>query len=480
MGLFVGIYFISNRQWLIGGLFTLFSLVITGQYRHLSQLNQHSKTKDISIDREDEIKELLLQKERVTRDIQNLRMKWQNWLEQHQLQAEVSTITIFDTISLILETKELIKKQDHLNDNIDLIQREIETFEKQLIEMDRNGIGRIEEVVYHWVQQLQKDQENEIKRTQWGQRVDEIDAEIQRFTVQIEMERTKINQLFQYANVHNKEEYYYRASEYDNYRQLQAEQKQLIFSIRNGCIDERDYHRLIQLYNENEQTDIEQHFQQHKRQLDILQERVKVILERKGELQSQIKEMEDDTSLTALRQEYNILLSRLRENVKERVKTSITKHLLLQTMKIYETEKQPHVVKKASEYFRIMTGSQYERVFAPIDEATLKVLRSDGQIFEPQYLSEGTQEQLFIAMRFALIEEFAKKVELPLIFDDIFVNFDHLRLQYILNSLAELAKNHQILFFTCHYQLHSKMKESIGSVHYISLNQQETNLSVNK
>ena len=40
-------------------------------------------------------------------------------------------------------------------------------------------------------------------------------------------------------------------------------------------------------------------------------------------------------------------------------------------------------------------------------------------------MSRGTREQLYLAMRFGLIEEYEARSEpLPIIMDDVFVNFD--------------------------------------------------------
>jgi len=421
LGFLGGFILFSQHQWLSGSFITLFSLLVTGEYyRFISQIKQ---------------------------------------------QTGISFFTIPSS------SKYSIKQFDHLNQMIDSLREEIVRFEDHLMELDGNSTGSIEEVVYYWLRQLEIDQEYVLKKSQWLLQIEDIISEIQKISNQIEMEATNIRELFQYTGVQNKEEYYVRASQNAECYRLQAELKQLDFSIRNSCKTKSEYILLVQLLENNDNNGIKIQFQQLQNQREESQKRVKDILEKKGELQNQVKEMEEDESLTVLQQEYNNLQTRLGEYVKERVKTSLTKHILLKTMKIYETEKQPHVIRNASEYFRLMTNFKYERVFAPIDEAILKVLRNDGQIFEPQYLSRGTQEQLFIAMRFALIEEFTKKVELPLIFDDIFVNFDHVRLEHILKSLNELSKNHQILFFTCHFQLHSKMKETMNLVHYISLDE---------
>ena len=53
-------------------------------------------------------------------------------------------------------------------------------------------------------------------------------------------------------------------------------------------------------------------------------------------------------------------------------------------------------------------------------------------------------------MRFALVEEYAGKAILPLVMDDILVNFDEERMESCLRVLADLSSRHQVLLFTCH------------------------------
>lgn len=72
-----------------------------------------------------------------------------------------------------------------------------------------------------------------------------------------------------------------------------------------------------------------------------------------------------------------------------------------------------------------------------------------------EQLSGGTREQLFLAIRFALVREFNKRgIELPVVMDDLFVNFDEERTEAAVECLIEIASEGlQVLFFTCHQHL---------------------------
>jgi hypothetical protein len=67
-------------------------------------------------------------------------------------------------------------------------------------------------------------------------------------------------------------------------------------------------------------------------------------------------------------------------------------------------------------------------------------------------LSRGTREQLFVSLRLALVSAYARRgIHLPMILDDVFVNFDAGRTKTAVAVLRDFAKQgHQLLVFTCH------------------------------
>jgi uncharacterized protein YhaN len=144
--------------------------------------------------------------------------------------------------------------------------------------------------------------------------------------------------------------------------------------------------------------------------------------------------------------------------------------LLDETRKIYETERQPEVLRQASAFFSVMTEGRYVRVIAPLDGGDIQVERADGVRMTPQVLSRGTAEQLYLSMRLALVREYANHVDpLPVVFDDIFVNFDPERSRTSLKALRELCTTHQVLMFTCHPELVKQVTETVPEAKIITL-----------
>ena len=133
----------------------------------------------------------------------------------------------------------------------------------------------------------------------------------------------------------------------------------------------------------------------------------------------------------------------------------IEQDAVLQMRREFEQENISGTLITASGYMHRMTSGRYHRIWAPLGEDFLCIDDEYGQTFRVEQLSGGTREQLFLAIRFALVREFARRgVELPIVMDDLFVNFDQERTDAAADCLIELAgEGQQVLFFTCHEHL---------------------------
>jgi uncharacterized protein YhaN len=130
---------------------------------------------------------------------------------------------------------------------------------------------------------------------------------------------------------------------------------------------------------------------------------------------------------------------------------AVALRLLEETRSRYERERQPDVVRAAESHFERITGGRYARIVATPGEASVRVETEGGEARVTEELSRGTAEQLYLALRFGLIEEFAGHAEpLPVVMDDILVNFDAERAARAADAIADLAARHQVLYFTCH------------------------------
>jgi uncharacterized protein YhaN len=80
-------------------------------------------------------------------------------------------------------------------------------------------------------------------------------------------------------------------------------------------------------------------------------------------------------------------------------------------------------------------------------------------------MSDGTRDQLFLALRLASIETYLTFNEpMPLIVDDIMINYDDIRSSQTLKVLAELAQRTQVIIFTHHRHLLDLARTSLNEI----------------
>jgi rRNA maturation endonuclease Nob1 len=127
---------------------------------------------------------------------------------------------------------------------------------------------------------------------------------------------------------------------------------------------------------------------------------------------------------------------------------------------------------KATKYFKYITGGDYVNVNFEPDKNTIVVERGDGIRFKAGDLSQGTFDQLYLAIRLSLADMVLKEEPGFFIFDDPFLTSDEERLIKQLNVLQELAADGwQILYFTVKGEVLDKLSSLIkkGKVDRVDL-----------
>lgn len=126
------------------------------------------------------------------------------------------------------------------------------------------------------------------------------------------------------------------------------------------------------------------------------------------------------------------------------------------TLDLASNDRFPKMLKLAQEYLEILTGGRYREILLPAKlskKTPLKVVRKDKKKIPLAYLSRGTQEQLYFALKLAFVMQIKDKIDLPVLIDDSFVNFDGPRTGYIVDMLKKMSEDKQILVFTAREDL---------------------------
>lgn len=174
---------------------------------------------------------------------------------------------------------------------------------------------------------------------------------------------------------------------------------------------------------------------------------------RYGELGEQLARARDMRELDEAKQHYQELRTRMADGKAELANLLTTRFLLEKAVEEWESRSQPEVYRRAGELLSLMTDGAWIRV-ALSPEGTIIATDAARNERDPKHLSLGTCQQLYLALRIALLmcaDNVGESV--PILADDILVNFDSQRRAGAARALAQLARTRQVIVFTCHEEV---------------------------
>ncbi len=183
-------------------------------------------------------------------------------------------------------------------------------------------------------------------------------------------------------------------------------------------------------------------------------ERVKPLIERRTELRHQLSTMSGADAAAAGAQRAEGLVAGLREDVEQWLTLKVALDLLRRGLERYRERNQGPLIGRASEHFQRLTLGRYAKLAVDYDAQDRPVIEgvlAEGRQVTIEGMSDGTRDQLYLALRLAVLERLTSKGEaVPATFDDVLVHFDDERSGAALRGLSDLAQHTQVLYFTHH------------------------------
>jgi len=185
-----------------------------------------------------------------------------------------------------------------------------------------------------------------------------------------------------------------------------------------------------------------------------LEPRQTTLAEAKGRQAKELELMDGGDEAAVLADQSQSVLASIRSNAERFVRLKLAARILRDEIERYRKANQGPLVKRASECFAVLTRGSFEDLRADFnekDEPVLAGIRPSGERVHVEGMSNGTRDQLYLALRLASLEKYMESSEpMPFIVDDILVDFDDERSEAALSALAELAHKTQVILFTHH------------------------------
>lgn len=291
-----------------------------------------------------------------------------------------------------------------------------------------NGLDEIEE-------QVNKEQELAQKKSNLTNALNQDKQELKELGL-------KLKAVFAQANVENMADYDAAYQESLDQAKIKAQYDALEKSLHDDLDELKQEAKepgkvLAQLQNLAAQSaDVTE-------EIDALQQQV-------AKLQVQLDNLADSTAVFEAKQELANTETNFVNSSQEYLANLLASKWISRSLDLASNERFPKMLSAAREYFALLTGGRYVNIAL---DKKLTVRRKDGKKREVKYLSRGTAEQLYFALKLAFIEQIKDKINLPILIDDSFVNFDDRRIGYIKKLLEKISKNNQVLIFTAQEKL---------------------------
>jgi uncharacterized protein YhaN len=180
--------------------------------------------------------------------------------------------------------------------------------------------------------------------------------------------------------------------------------------------------------------------------------------QRIGSERTELGRMNGGDHAAMVAEQIQAIIGGLDRDVEHYARLKIAGRVLALAVERFREKSQGPILRKASEIFGRITCGSFEGLRADRDPEGNPVLvgvRQGGKETVPvEGMSDGTADQLYLALRLSGLEHYLDANEpMPFIVDDILIKFDNDRAEAALQSLAELSKRSQVIFFTHHRHL---------------------------
>ena len=217
--------------------------------------------------------------------------------------------------------------------------------------------------------------------------------------------------------------------------------------------------------------------------------------EKVGSLEKELEKIGDGDKRLKILEDAQRSLVDLRARVEEFAPIQLAYEALERSLTVFENERIPNILAIADRFFKRLTGGRYlsiERVkskgkpkksddaddftFNNGENVGFRTLRAgDNEYRYPNQLSQGTREQLYLALRLALVDEYCGALgrePLPILADDVLVQFDDERARNALNLFKEIAgadESRQFILMTHHESTRRCFSDIVGEEAIVDL-----------
>ena len=412
------------------------------------QIRQHGPVYDKAVAEENEAAE----------NLTHAQNEWLNWLREHHIHDNITPKTMQEFILRAEAAVTSLKQVRRMRTNIAAIKKTINEFRDKVEPLaSTHNIpmnNRSEDVVHAadlLIEQLETAQTESVRQKEAIRTRDEKRQRLEQCEKRLQSARDELEALLQEGGADGNEDFRRRAAQHRERMNLEQKRDEYDRALARLSGPGEKKNSFLEELGNSDRSELDARHAELEDQIDKMDETRSELQEERGRISNALEQLAGEEESSVLRRRRNMLKEQLLEHAREWSRLVLAETLLEKTQQKFEQERQPDVIKHAQKFFYNVTDKRYNRLYAPINEKKIKVVDTDGKTKQPHELSRGTREQLYLALRFGLIQDLGERTErLPVVIDEALVNFDPYRARLTAQSLELLAKTNQVLVFTCH------------------------------
>ena len=319
------------------------------------------------------------------------------------------------------------------------------------VTFDRSDLRTVAAAADRLVELLEEVQEIVRKRTDAEAELRHAERQLEDRRGDLKRAEEELEQLLRSGDAENAEEFRKRAEIHRQRAELERKQRDALNQLQRISGPGVRLESLKKSLSETDMQTIGDEMRRIEEGRKEVTAQIDELNNERGSISNNLISLTSEEESSKQRARQHQLLEEIRDNARVWTVRTIAENLLKEAQRKFEKERQPDVIRNSEGFFHDITNGSYRTVFSPLGRSEIHVTDADGQTRQPSELSRGTREQLFLSLRFGLIRELGQRTEpLPVVVDEILVNFDPDRALRAAVAFTKLSCTNQILVFTCH------------------------------
>ncbi len=424
---------------------------------------------------EGEIKDIKDKLKDLVKRRQAVLAEWEEWLREKGFQDGLGPSDVVEQIQLLDKAKGMFSKREARQADLAELLKEMSAITERVSllfsDLGPDGADSMDVVFMmdflsqRLTQELEKDREYRFLSHNEGQLFKEeakLRGEIRRLD-------EKIENILKDAGCTSKKELWSLLETFKEREHVLAEKTELEARLKAVSMA-KDLQGIASFFGKKSQQELEREVERYKASLRDLDEQIQALVEQQAEMNLSLEKLISSDEHMELIAKRSCLVQEVKDLARRWSVLSMALHILEQARQRFEKENQPKVIREASRFFSTITSGRYANIAVGAGTDDIWAVTRQGERLEPKMLSTGTAEQLYLCLRFGLISACATGSEdIPVLMDDILVNFDPDRTRQAARAIGQLSRGRQVLFFTCHPHVTHILTEEIPEAELIEM-----------